>query len=119
MPATSSTRGPHRGSATPSSRPSTSPKRSPDRKPSLEGYEEWRDARAAEQYEWSFAWGHFPRPGTGEALFRGWATEPDAGQDLRDTFSRTVQPSQLNTKERLARWFDSSSTTAAETAAGA
>jgi hypothetical protein len=30
-----------------------------------------------------------------------------------------VQPSQLNTKERLARWFDSSSTTAAETAAGA
>ena len=87
--------------------------------PSLEGYEEWRDARAAEQYEWSFAWGHFPRPGTGEALFRGWATEPDAGQDLRDTFSRMVQPSQLNTKERLARWFDSSPQPAAETAAGA
>ena len=33
MPATSSTRGPHRGSATPSSRPSTSPTPSPDRSP--------------------------------------------------------------------------------------
>jgi 2-polyprenyl-6-methoxyphenol hydroxylase-like FAD-dependent oxidoreductase len=76
-------------------------------KPTLDGYEQWRDDRAAEQYEWSFAWGHVPRPGTGEALYRGWATEPDAGQDLRDTFSRLVQPSQLMSKERLARWFGS------------
>ena len=37
-------------------------------KPGLDGYEEWRDARSAEHYEWSFAWGHFPRPGTGEDL---------------------------------------------------
>src|SRR6185503_14572219 len=29
---------------------------------SLDGYEEWRDARAAEHYEWSFTWGRFPRP---------------------------------------------------------
>jgi len=70
----------------------------------LEDYEAWRDARAAEHYEWSFAWGHFPRA-ENEAIFRGWASEPDAGQDLRDSFSRLVEPSQVMTKERLARWF--------------
>ncbi len=72
---------------------------------SLDAYAAWRDDRAAEHYEWSFAWGHFPKPGTGEVLFRGWASEPDAGQDLRDTFSRQVAPSRLTSKERLARWF--------------
>jgi 2-polyprenyl-6-methoxyphenol hydroxylase-like FAD-dependent oxidoreductase len=82
---------------------------------SLDSYQEWRDTRAAEHYEWSFAWGHFPRPGTAEYLFQGWATEPDAGQDLRDSFSRLVEPSQLNSKERLARWFAQAP---AETAAG-
>ena len=61
---------------------------------------------AAEHYDWSFAWGRFPRPGDGsDPLFRGWASEPEAGQDLRDTFSRQVEPSQLMTKERMARWF--------------
>ena len=72
---------------------------------SLEGYEEWRDARAAEHYDWSFAWGHFPKPETAQPLFRGWASEPDAAQDLRDTFARRVEPSELMTPERLARWF--------------
>ena len=80
--------------------------------PSLRSYEAWRDERAADFYEWSFAWGHFPRPGTGDALFAGWAGEADAGQDLRDTFSRLVSPSQLNTKERLARWFAAQSSAA-------
>jgi 2-polyprenyl-6-methoxyphenol hydroxylase-like FAD-dependent oxidoreductase len=74
--------------------------------PSLDSYQEWRDARSAEHYEWSFGWGHFPRPGTGEFLFRGWASEAEAGQDLRDCFSRQVEPSQLMSKERLKRWFD-------------
>lgn len=73
--------------------------------PGLDGYQVWRDDRAAEHYEWSFAWGHFPRPGVGDVLFKGWASEPDAGQDLRDTFSRKVPPSRLTSKERLARWF--------------
>jgi 2-polyprenyl-6-methoxyphenol hydroxylase-like FAD-dependent oxidoreductase len=72
--------------------------------PNLDGYEVWRDDRAAEHYEWSFSWGHFPRP-ENEAIFRGWASEPEAGQDLRDTFSRLVKPSVLMSKERLARWF--------------
>jgi 2-polyprenyl-6-methoxyphenol hydroxylase-like FAD-dependent oxidoreductase len=74
-------------------------------KPSLEGYEAWRDERAAEHYDWSFSWGRFPRPDVSEPLFRGWATEADAGQDLRDSFSRLVEPSQVMGKERLARWF--------------
>jgi 2-polyprenyl-6-methoxyphenol hydroxylase-like FAD-dependent oxidoreductase len=72
--------------------------------PGLSGYEEWRDERAREHYDWSFVWGHFPRP-ENEAIFRGWATEPDAGQDLRDSLSRLVEPSQVMSPERLARWF--------------
>jgi 2-polyprenyl-6-methoxyphenol hydroxylase-like FAD-dependent oxidoreductase len=73
--------------------------------PTLAGYEQWRDARAAEHYDWSFTWGRFPRPDLSEKVFRGWASDPDAGQELRDTFSRRVEPSQLMTKERLARWL--------------
>ena len=74
-------------------------------KPSLDEYEAWRDARAAEHYDWSFAWGRFPHVETSRKLWRGWASEPDAGQDLRDSFSRLVEPSQVLSKERLARWF--------------
>jgi 2-polyprenyl-6-methoxyphenol hydroxylase-like FAD-dependent oxidoreductase len=73
--------------------------------PDLGEYEAWRDTRAAEHYDWSFAWGRFPDPETAEKLWRGWATDPEAGQDLRDSFSRLVEPSEVMTKERLARWF--------------
>jgi 2-polyprenyl-6-methoxyphenol hydroxylase-like FAD-dependent oxidoreductase len=73
--------------------------------PGLDGYEQWRDQRAAEHYKWSFSWGRFPRPGRSEKLFRGWALEPDAAQDLMDTFSRRREPSEALTEERLARWF--------------
>jgi 2-polyprenyl-6-methoxyphenol hydroxylase-like FAD-dependent oxidoreductase len=72
--------------------------------PSLDGYEQWRDARAAEQYEWSFAWGRFPREES-EPLLTGWAHEADAAQDLRDCFSRRIEPSGVLSQERLARWF--------------
>jgi len=71
----------------------------------LDGYEAWRDERSAEHYDWSFAWGRFPREETAEPLFKGWASEPDAGQDLRDALARQVEPSQLMSKERLERWF--------------
>jgi flavin-dependent dehydrogenase len=71
----------------------------------LDGYEEWRDAKSAEHYDWSFAWGRFPRPESAEPLFRGWASDPDAGQDVRDCLARQVEPSQLMSKERLERWF--------------
>jgi|SRR5271155_321403 len=75
--------------------------------PSLESYAGWRDRRAREHYEWSFTWGRFPRP-EAENLFKGWASEPDAAQDLRDSFSRLAEPSQVLSEERLARWFTSS-----------
>jgi 2-polyprenyl-6-methoxyphenol hydroxylase-like FAD-dependent oxidoreductase len=77
-----------------------------DGDPSLGGYERWRDERALEHYDWSFSWGRFPRPES-EPLFRGWGSEADAGQDLRDSFSRQVPPSQVMSKERLGRWFAS------------
>jgi 2-polyprenyl-6-methoxyphenol hydroxylase-like FAD-dependent oxidoreductase len=70
--------------------------------PELAEYESWRDERAAEHYDWSFAWGQFPKS---PAPFKGWATEEDAGQDMRDSFSRHVKPSAVLTQERLARWF--------------
>src|SRR4051794_6132461 len=73
--------------------------------PGLDEYESWRDRRAGEHYDWSFAWGRVPRPGGSEPLFRGWANEPEAGQDVRDTFNRQVEPSVAMSKERLARWF--------------
>jgi 2-polyprenyl-6-methoxyphenol hydroxylase-like FAD-dependent oxidoreductase len=72
---------------------------------SLGQYEAWRDRRAAEHYDWSFAWGRFPRRDTAGPLFRGWASDPEAGQDLRDTLSRRLEPSELMTPERMARWF--------------
>ena len=72
---------------------------------SLDRYEAWRDGRAAEHYDWSFAWGRFPRPETAGPLFRGWASDRAAGQDLRDTFSRRLEPSELMTPERMERWF--------------
>jgi len=72
--------------------------------PRLEAYEAWRDRRAAEHYERSYAWGRFPGPPS-EALFKGWASEPDAAQDMRDSFTRLVEPSQVMSQERLGRWF--------------
>ena len=71
----------------------------------LERYEAWRDARASEHYDWSFAWGRFPHVEASEKLWKGWATDAAAGQDLRDSFSRLVEPSQVMSKERLARWL--------------
>ncbi len=73
--------------------------------PGLEGYEDWHDRRAGDHYDWSFSWGRFPRPDVTERLFRGWASDPDAGQDLRDTYTRRVSPSKVMSEERLARWL--------------
>jgi len=76
-------------------------------RPTLDGYERWRDRRSAEHYDWSFDWGRFPKPEVGGPMFRGMASEPDAGQDLRDCLARQIEPSELMSKERLARWFGS------------
>jgi 2-polyprenyl-6-methoxyphenol hydroxylase-like FAD-dependent oxidoreductase len=73
---------------------------------SLAGYEEWRDQRGREHYEWSFQFATFPRPEVSGPIFGGIAADPEAGQDLRDTMSRLVEPrSGLFTRERLKRWF--------------
>ena len=87
-------------------------------RPTLEGYEHWRDQRSAEHYDWSFDWGRFPKPEVGEAIFRGMAAEPDAGQDMRDCLARQIEPSQLMSKERLARWFGAPAASAEKLAAG-
>jgi flavin-dependent dehydrogenase len=71
----------------------------------LQGYEEWHEDRSAEHYDWSFSWGRFPRPELSEKLFSGWASEPDAAQDVRDVLTRRVLPSEAMSEERLARWF--------------
>lgn len=73
-----------------------------DALPDLAGYERWIEERAAEHYEWSFAWGRFPRPES-EPLFRSWASDPAAGQALRDSFSRLVRPSEVMAAARLTR----------------
>ena len=75
------------------------------RRPSLDGYEAWRDTRSASTTTGPSDWGRFPKPEIGGAIFRGMASEPDAGQDLRDCLARQIEPSQLMSKERLARWF--------------
>ena len=73
---------------------------------SLDGYELWRNERAAEHYEWSFSFGRTPVPGLTGPLFAGMASDPQAGQDFRDSFSRLTRPkSEVLTEERLARWL--------------
>ena len=75
--------------------------------PELGGYEEWRDARAAGHYDWSFQFGRFPRPEVAGPLFEGMRSDPDAEQDFRDTMTRTVNPRDALSPERLERWFAS------------
>lgn len=71
----------------------------------LEGFQDWRDTRAREHYDWSYSWGRFPTKETTEPVFRGIASDPEATQDLLDSFSRRVEPSAVLTPERLAKWF--------------
>lgn len=72
----------------------------------LSGYEAWRDERAREHYEWSFDFARFPRPEVSGPIFAGVASEPEAGQNLRDALSRRLLPREdVFTKERLERWF--------------
>lgn len=78
---------------------------------SLDGYEAWRDARAQEHYEWSFDFARLPKPEVSGPIFRGVASDPEAGQDLRDALSRQLRPrSDVFTDERLGRWFSAVST---------
>jgi 2-polyprenyl-6-methoxyphenol hydroxylase-like FAD-dependent oxidoreductase len=81
---------------------------------SLDGYEAWRDERAREHYEWSFDFARFPNPAAAGPIFAGIATDPEAGQNLRDALSRQLRPrSDVFTDERLGRWFEAVATRAA------
>jgi 2-polyprenyl-6-methoxyphenol hydroxylase-like FAD-dependent oxidoreductase len=72
----------------------------------LSGYEAWRDERAREHYEWSFDYGRLPRPDVARPVFAGLASDPEAGQAFRDTFTRRARPrTDVLTPERLERWF--------------
>jgi len=72
--------------------------------PGLDTYQGWRDARAAEHYEWSFRSAHLPHPEQGHPVFAGLAADPEAGQQWRDLFTRLRRPSEVFTADRLARW---------------
>jgi 2-polyprenyl-6-methoxyphenol hydroxylase-like FAD-dependent oxidoreductase len=71
----------------------------------LDGYEAWRDRRAAGHYEWSFQFGSMPRLETAGPIFDGISADPEIGQQFRDTLSRTQNPRDVFTRERLERWF--------------
>jgi 2-polyprenyl-6-methoxyphenol hydroxylase-like FAD-dependent oxidoreductase len=72
----------------------------------LSGYEAWRDERAREHYEWSFDYARLPRPEVARPVFAGIASDPEAGQAFRDTFTRHTRPrTDVLTPERLERWF--------------
>lgn len=72
----------------------------------LSGYEAWRDERAREHYEWSFDFAKFPRPEVSGPVFAGVASDPEAGQNLRDALSRQLRPREdVFTQARLERWF--------------
>jgi 2-polyprenyl-6-methoxyphenol hydroxylase-like FAD-dependent oxidoreductase len=72
--------------------------------PALDGYQAWRDGRAAEHYEWSYRVGRWPVPDHAQALFAGLAADPAAAQEWRDLFTRRRRPSEVFTPGRLDRW---------------
>ena len=69
----------------------------------LSTYQDWRDDRAAEYYEWSFRKGRFANE-RGAALYSGLAVDPVASQQFLDTFTKTTRPSEVVTPARLAHW---------------
>ena len=72
----------------------------------LSAYEAWRDERAREHYEWSFDYSRLPRPDVARPIFAGLASDPEAGQAFRDSFTRLARPrSDVLTPKRLERWF--------------
>jgi 2-polyprenyl-6-methoxyphenol hydroxylase-like FAD-dependent oxidoreductase len=76
--------------------------------PDLSGYEAWRDQRAAGHYDWSFRFGSMPKTETAGPIFDGVSADPAIGQQFRDTLSRTADPRDLFTPQRLEHWFAAS-----------
>jgi 2-polyprenyl-6-methoxyphenol hydroxylase-like FAD-dependent oxidoreductase len=73
--------------------------------PELSGYEAWRERRAAGHYEWSFRLGSMPKAKTAGPIFDGITADPEIEQEFRDTLSRTVNPREMLSPERLESWF--------------
>lgn len=69
----------------------------------LSGYQQWRDSRAAEHYEWSFQLARFGSPAAA-GPYAGLAADPVASQGFLDTFTKRRRPSEVFTPDRLARW---------------
>ncbi|HVE76155.1 MAG TPA: NAD(P)/FAD-dependent oxidoreductase [Actinomycetota bacterium] len=75
--------------------------------PKLSGFHDWRKDRSEGHYEWSFTYGSWPIPAVAGPYLSGLSSDADAKQDWVDTFTRTKSPSDVNTPERLERWFSS------------
>jgi uncharacterized protein (TIGR03083 family) len=69
----------------------------------LSGYQQWRAERSDEAYEFSFRAARLPEPRTA-ARYAGLASDPVAGQQFLDTFTRTASLSDVFTPERSSRW---------------
>lgn len=77
----------------------------------LSGYDDWRRERSRGHYEWSFLYGSWPNPEVALPYLRGLAGDPDALQDWADVFTRRKRPKDVDTSERLGRWFSAPATT--------
>ena len=73
--------------------------------PDLERYPDWRRDRSAEHYEFSFLYGSWPLAELADPYLRGLASDPAAKQEWLDVFTRAKRPSDVDTDERLTRWF--------------
>ena len=71
----------------------------------MDGYERWRDERAAGHYEFSFQFGTLPSPALSGPIFGGIASEPATAQDLRDAMTRRVHPGRVLSPENMQRWL--------------
>jgi uncharacterized protein (TIGR03083 family) len=69
----------------------------------LDDYAAWRAERAAGHFEWSYDAARFPSS-RAAAIYSGLVADQAASTDFLDTFTKRVRPSEVFTKERLARW---------------
>jgi len=77
----------------------------------LSGYDEWRRKRSQGHYEWSFLYGSWPNPEVAHPYLKGLAGDPEALQDWADVFTRRKRPKDVDTAERLGRWFSTPAST--------
>ncbi|WP_238011871.1 FAD-dependent monooxygenase [Dactylosporangium sp. AC04546] len=74
----------------------------------LAEYQQWRDDRAGEHYEWSYRLAEAGASTNAEAVYAGLAADPAAAQQWRDIFTTRLRPSAVHTPERMHRWLAAS-----------